>query len=115
MRAEFYRSKAWKNVRRAYAISKNCICERCGRPVYVDGITDYISKEKRIKSIVHHKTYLTDDNIADDSIALDENNLELLCIDCHNTEHFNQSTRKGLRFDDSGNLIEVKNIRAKGN
>jgi len=106
-RLEFYQSKAWKDVRKAYALSKHCQCERCGRYVYVDGLTDYLPKDKRIKSIVHHKEYLNDTNYTEDSIALDENNLELLCIDCHNQEHFLKATRKNLMFDVNGNLVPV--------
>lgn len=106
-RVEFYHTKAWKRNRLEYAKSKHCICERCHRPVYVSGITEYLPKEKRLKYIVHHKVNLTDDNYNDDSIALDWNNLELLCIDCHNNEHNpSSSTRKELYFDENGNLKE---------
>lgn len=107
-RQEFYNTRAWKDVRKAYALSKHCQCERCGRYVYVSGLTQYLPKDKRLKSIVHHKEYLNNDNVYDDKIALDESNLELLCIDCHNQEHFLEATRKGLMFDELGNLIERK-------
>lgn len=106
-REEFYRTKAWKDNRKAFALSKYCICERCGRSVYVDGINDYLPKGKRLRYIVHHKEYLNDSNYTDDNVSLDWNNLELLCIDCHNNEHTkNVPTRKGLAFDDMGNLVE---------
>ena len=105
-----YRSTAWKRNRVAYAISRNCICERCGRPVYVSGINDFLPKEKRLRYVVHHRTYLTEENQSDDSIALDWNNLELLCQDCHNQEHHEQPTRDGLTFDAEGNLIRRETI-----
>lgn len=62
-------------------------------------------KDKRLKYVVHHKQYLTEDNYMIDSIAYDESNLELLCIDCHNEEHKTMSTRQGMVFDDMGMLI----------
>ena len=107
-REQIYQSKAWKNVRLAYAVSKHCICERCGRPVYVSGVNDWLPKDRRLRYIVHHRTYITNENQNDESIVYDPNNLELLCIDCHNTEHKTSGVRQGLRFDDMGNLVEVK-------
>ena len=41
--------------------------------------------------IVHHKNYISKDNIYNTDITLDFNNLELLCMDCHNKEHFEHS------------------------
>jgi hypothetical protein len=49
--------------------------------------------------IVHHKNYIDVKNIWDTSITLNADNLELLCIDCHNKEHFEQND-----FDQSGEL-----------
>ncbi len=37
--------------------------------------------------IVHHKTELTPDNIADSDIALGWHNLRLVCRDCHGKAH----------------------------
>lgn len=89
---DFYESTAWKKTRRAFAKSKLGICERCGG----------------VGEIVHHKTYLTPENISDPNISLDWNNLELLCQECHNREHFGESeVREGLRFDESGQLVAV--------
>lgn len=105
-RQEFYQSKAWKQVRKNIWLKQSCLCARCHRPVYVSGISEYISKEKRLKGIVHHKEYLTDNNFIDEKISLNEDNLEGLCIDCHNDEHFDEGiTRKDLAFDCEGNLI----------
>ena len=105
-REEFYQSKAWKQVRKNIWLDQNCLCARCHRPVYVKGIGEYIPPEKRLKGIVHHKTYLTDENFIDPMISLDENNLEGLCIDCHNEEHFTVlATRSDVKFDRDGNLI----------
>lgn len=106
-RKKVYKSKLWKKTRIAYAQSKYCLCEKCGHPVYISGATDYVPKEKRTKGIVHHKTYLTDINYTDDNIAYNWDNLELLCIDCHNKEHFStESLRDGYKFDEYGNLTK---------
>lgn len=112
-RESFYNGKTWKLNRVSFARSKNCICERCGKPVWVKGISDEsIPKERRLKYIVHHKTYLNDINLNDDTIALDWNNLELLCINCHNQEHVpNTAIRKDLMFDEFGNVVQRKVIK----
>lgn len=107
MKTDVYKSKAWKRVRLNVCLKQGCLCARCLRPVYVDGISQWIPKEKRLKGIVHHKEYLTDENYMDDQIAYDEDNLELLCIDCHNREHYLQATRKDLKFDADGNIVPV--------
>ena len=55
--------------------------------------------------IVHHKVYLTQDNITDTAITLSFDNFELLCFDCHNKEHnANASIRAGFGFDADGNI-----------
>ena len=86
----FYNSKEWRRVSAAYMSSKLYICERCGKPAV----------------ICHHKKWLNAQNVNDPTVALNPENLEALCIECHNAEH-------GLRhditvFDDAGNVVEVK-------
>jgi len=68
----FYKSVKWQRCRDAYFLSQQGICERCMNP----------------GKIVHHKTYITPLNIGDVNITLNPDNLELLCIVCHNKEHF---------------------------
>lgn len=67
----FYAREAWKQVRLAYLKKKRFICERCGEPA----------------KVVHHRVHLNADNIHDDTICYGDNNLEALCIRCHNIEH----------------------------
>src|SRR5690554_2460741 len=88
----FYKGKAWRKCRQAYFVSRHGICERCGDT----------------GRIVHHKVYLTPENINDPDVSLNFNNLELLCHDCHNREHFKKfsPTREGLEFDENGDLIQ---------
>ena len=106
-RQSFYNSKAWKQMRKYIWLKQSLLCNRCHRAVYVDGISEWIPKEKRLIGIVHHKNYLNNQNINDDNITLNENNLEGICIDCHNTEHLEGigSTKNDVMFDKAGNLI----------
>lgn len=86
----FYKSKAWERTRAAYIAYRHGLCERCGAG----------------GKIVHHKVYLTPDNINDPEITLSFDNLELLCATCHQHEHFETSpTAEGLVFDDFGDLV----------
>lgn len=86
----FYNSKAWRLCSRGFMLSKDGLCERCGR----------------IADICHHKTYITPENINDPEITLNWDNLEALCQDCHNKEHF---TKGGLTyFDAAGDIRHVK-------
>lgn len=103
----FYKSKAWNIVRLNVWRKQYCLCNRCHKAVYVGGLSEWIPKEKRLKGIVHHKTYLNESNVTDDNITLNEENLEGLCIECHNKEHDSTDIlRDGYLFDDNGNLIK---------
>lgn len=90
---KFYLSKAWRDTR-AYIFTRDMgLCVRCGKP----------------GEIVHHKIHLTPQNINDTDITLSEDNLELLCRECHAIKHEGQAaTAAGLMFDDEGNLVERK-------
>ena len=94
----FYKSKAWLRCRSAYSKSQFNLCERCKQN----------NKEVPGK-IVHHKIWLTPENINDPQITLSWSNLELLCQDCHNKEHMGKGvTVDGCCFDDEGNLISPR-------
>lgn len=88
---KFYMSKAWKKIRQ-YVFKRDMgLCVRCGRP----------------GEIVHHKIYLTAENIDDPFISLNEKNLETLCRECHAIEHDGEPvTDRELMFDEFGNLVE---------
>ena len=73
---KFYSSKAWQDCRNAYAKKRNYLCEDClRRGIYRPG------------EIVHHIIELDPVTIERPEIALDFNNLELLCRDCHARRH----------------------------
>ena len=72
----FYKSSAWMKCARAYRKEKGGLCERCWK----NGL---ITQGEE----VHHKIRLTPENINDPAIALNWDNLELLCKNCHLEEH----------------------------
>jgi 5-methylcytosine-specific restriction endonuclease McrA len=74
---------------KAYRISKGRLCERC----YAKGLI--VPGEE-----VHHKIRLTPENINDPAIALNWDNLELLCKNCHMEEH----RAKRWRADELGHV-----------
>ena len=51
--------------------------------------------------IVHHKEYIDLDNINDPSVLLSFENLEYLCMNCHNEEHFGERKRYVVNADGS--------------
>ena len=83
----FYKSLAWQIARTVKIEATQGKCERCGG----------VGEE------VHHKIPLTVDNVDDALISLNQENLELLCRQCHNSEHNRFS--KQQQFDEDGNLI----------
>ena len=59
--------------------------------------------------IVHHKEYITPNNVHDASVTLDPANLEYLCEDCHNKEHKAKPNTR-YRFDSDGKLLPPKEM-----
>ena len=87
----FYLSKAWRDTREYIYKRDMGLCVLCGKSCV----------------IVHHKVYGTPQNINKPAITLSEDNLELLCRECHAIEHEGQlPTASGLMFDSEGNLVE---------
>ena len=89
---KLYNSKAWKECRVAYIASVFGLCERCQEVGY----------------ILHHKTWLTINNINDPDITLNHNNLYYTCKACHEIQHRGECEviREGLCFDDDGNVMQ---------
>lgn len=92
----FYNSKEWirlaNHIRKKYCY----ICQECNKPN---------------SSEVHHIKYVTDTNVTDPAITLNENNLTLLCRECHNKVHNRfrpiRHAAEGRRvmFDSEGNVV----------
>ena len=63
-------------------------------------------------TIVHHKQHLNMQNINNPAITVSFDNLELLCLDCHNKEHFasNDFDVSGEVKDDSKNILELAGV-----
>lgn len=90
----FYKSQAWKDTRAAYAKSKGYLCEVClAKGIYRSG------------DIVHHKIHLSPENIADPSVSLNWDNLQLVCRDCHAQLHDNKQRR--YKLDELGRVIFI--------
>lgn len=90
---KFYKSRKWQKTQALYKMSQHNLCERCGK----------------IGVIVHHKEHITSENIWQPDITLNFDNLELLCRECHNKEHF--KSKSDFNFDNNGNLIvEEKSV-----
>ena len=95
---KFYNSKEWKKCREGYKQSVNGLCERCLKEgKYVPG------------DEVHHKIYLTPENMNNPDITLNWGNLELLCSSCHIKEHNEKYSplREDVMFDEKGDLIRI--------
>lgn len=54
--------------------------------------------------IIHHKEYVTELNFEDDNVFFNIENLESLCKDCHNKEHFKD--KEEYVFNENGDLIK---------
>jgi len=91
-----YNGKRWRECR-AYIINKyDGLCAECGE----------------IGTEVHHITWLTPDNVNDPAIVYGEDNLILLCSECHKQKHRkkNAPKRPDIVFDSDGNIIHVKTV-----
>ena len=87
--AQFYSTRAWRKCRAAFITDRGGLCERClAKGLIVPGYE------------AHHKIKLTHESINDPNVALNWDNLELLCKDCHMQEH----RPKRWRCDELGHV-----------
>ena len=87
---KLYSSAQWRKCREGFIASVGGLCTRCySKGLYNPGY------------IVHHKIYLEPSNINNSSITLSWDNLEYLCLDCHNAEHMTkeQSDTRWVNID----------------
>ena len=97
---EFYLSKAWRHTRAAFISYCGGMCERC--------MKEYKAGRRSLTdvnpiTIVHHRTYITPDNINDPKITLSFSNLEGICDEHHNREH--KEKEKRYSFAPDGTII----------
>lgn len=93
----FYNSREWKMCRASYLgkmpVHKRGLCEKCWEQgIHTLGLE------------LHHKTWLTPNNMKDKSITLNHDNLIFLCFECHKKEHGNRNEKR-YTIDEHGNLI----------
>lgn len=87
-----YSSKAWQHTRETYKKKVGGLCELCwARGIIKPG------------EIVHHKIPISPENINDPEIALNFDNLQLVCRDCHAQIHDRKKRR--YKLDDMGRVI----------
>lgn len=89
-----YACAKWKKTRRLKLEKVNYFCERCiKKNIYNTAI------------IVHHKKHVNESNYMYDDIFYNLDNLEALCIACHNEEHFKENIEE-YAFDEEGNVVK---------
>lgn len=91
---KFYNSAAWDKCRAAYISKRRAIdgglCETCRR---------------RYGHIVHHRIWLTPENVNDPEVALNMDNLKYDCLTCHNKEKERGDVLPEILFDEDGQPI----------
>ena len=91
---QFYSSKAWQSCRNEYVKRVHHLCENCLRQgIYKPG------------EIVHHMIHIDPITINKPEIALNFDNLELLCRECHNKRHPREKNKKRFFFGDNGKVF----------
>lgn len=94
---EFYNSTIWRKCAKDYLKYCGGLCERCkAQGLFVPA------------NIVHHKKHLTRKTRNDPRMAYGFDNLEALCIACHNQTHFG-GVRKNRRWsvDELGRITPL--------
>lgn len=92
----FYQSRRWRDARAAYISMRlnvdGGVCEVC---------------HSKLGEIVHHIEHLTARNISDPEVAFGLDNLQYVCLECHNQfEGHGVGFKAGpaiARFDAEGN------------
>lgn len=91
---KFYKSKQWERCREGYLSRVGGLCEPClkaGRFTPAE--------------IVHHKTFITPENINDPTITLNFENLEAVCRVCHAEKH--SGNIKRFEVDELGRVTAM--------
>ena len=91
---KFYKSQQWKYIRQLALDRSHGLCERCLRKGIIQP-----------GEAVHHKVYITAENINDRSVTLNLDNLEVLCRKCHAEEHADGLADDRYVLDEFGRVI----------
>jgi len=73
----FYASRRWRELREVLIIQRHGRCDRCGKDCSAD----------TSELIAHHKEHLTDETLKDPAVAVNPDNIEILCQKCHALQH----------------------------
>lgn len=85
----FYTNKAWRDLSYRLKIERGK-CERCGWTPLTKGDWKYL--------IGHHRKELTEENVGNPQIALNPDNVEIICHTCHNKQHHRFGGRKEVKI-----------------
>ncbi|MBC1353809.1 HNH endonuclease [Listeria innocua] len=88
---KFYNSNKWKKVRDDVRRENKMRCKKCKK--LIRGI-----------SIVDHVIELNTENYTDESITLNKDNTELLCLACHNRKTFAPNAIDKFNVDEKRNI-----------
>jgi hypothetical protein len=92
----FYDSTAWRKCRKSYISQRQGLdgglCEHC---------------KQELGYIVDHIEELTPENINDPYITLCHDNLQYLCLPCHNTKTFGKKEEQRYIFDSNGMIQPI--------
>ena len=88
-----YQSTEWKKIRKL-KLQQNPLCEECLKMGLITPA-----------QCVHHRIWLTLDNVHNPEIALNMENLVSLCLQCHNNIH-SRSAHQRYKIDSDGEIID---------
>lgn len=106
----FYTTIHWIRCRDGYRKYRRGLCEECLKKGIIKAGTE-----------VHHKIPLTIDNVRDPNIALNWDNLSLLCPECHQEIHRQlrengEQMHRRFKVDGNGKVIlreDADRLKAK--
>ena len=102
----FYASKRWRDLRTALVVERHGVCDRCGKDFSDD----------TSKLIAHHKEHLTDETLKDPAVAVDPQNIEVVCQKCHAHYHAERgATKKKQVFIVYGSPFAGKSTHVREN
>ena len=102
----FYASKRWRDLRQVLIVQRHGICDRCGKDFSFD----------TSELIAHHKEHLTDESLADPDVAVNPDNIEIVCQKCHAHYHTERgATKRKQVFLVYGSPLSGKTSYVKAN